>query len=461
MKSIFPGFYSPTQDELSVLWREGLFILDSSVLLRLYEVPERTRQETFAALQKLGNRLWVPHQAALEYQRNRARTIGIAKGRVIEALEPMQSALASFLKSANSMKLAERGYQVASDQVDRIKLAGDEVVSAARAAIASHVDIDGEDPVRDQLNVLLDGKIGPAPTAADLVEWTKLAEKRFEHRMGPGHSDQTKMKNPTYMMDGLVFDKRYADVYVWKEAISRASASDVTSVVMVTNDKKADWWKITDYGVVGPLPEICAEMRADAQLDHFWMYDLESFLREAESRLDVNVSSTTLSDVAEQVPVTLTNADIELESPFKLTESSREFLRKSAMYRTLSKYSSRSLAKALQVRKYSVLKEESDLAVGYRAGEGACVAVAVQSDFWSKVEGRLAVREELQAIAGIGLARRAEILIVGLDLVSALADPVGVPGWLSELYELDAKGLKVSLLAGNAGHMSTLAELQL
>ncbi|HIE5096355.1 TPA: PIN-like domain-containing protein [Stenotrophomonas maltophilia] len=28
----------------------------------------------FAALRKLGRRLWVPHQAAFEYQRNRAKT---------------------------------------------------------------------------------------------------------------------------------------------------------------------------------------------------------------------------------------------------------------------------------------------------------------------------------------------------------------------------------------------------
>ncbi|WP_313249595.1 PIN-like domain-containing protein [Stenotrophomonas indicatrix] len=460
MKDLFPGFYSPTSEELTVLWRDGLFILDSSVLLKLYEVPERTRQETFGALRKLGNRLWIPHQAALEYQRNRARTIGIAKGRVTDALEPMQTALTAFLKSASSMKLAERGYREASDQIDRIREAGDEVMEAALAAIASHVDINGEDPVRDELNTLLEGKIGPVPTSADLELWTKQAQERFGHRMGPGHLDQEKMKNPTYMMDGLVFDKRYADVYVWKEAIARASRPEVVSVVLITNDSKADWWKITDYGVVGPLPEICAEIRVEAKLESFWMYDLESFLREAETRLDVSVSPTTLSDVAEQAPRSISKPAINLEDLFG-TEGSRAFIERSLAWKNSSEQSSRELADALKNRGYTVLKADSDIAVGYKAGEKNSAAIAMQHDFAGTPQAITMARTEFVAVARSGKASSAEILLVGGNPFTAMLDTDLLPTWRSILESGGMNGIEVTVLSGHQAFMGEVGRFDL
>ncbi len=71
MKSTFKEWYTPTPDELRRLWLEGAIILDANVLLDFYLYPPPTLAEFFKVLENVANRLWLPHQAGLEYQQNR------------------------------------------------------------------------------------------------------------------------------------------------------------------------------------------------------------------------------------------------------------------------------------------------------------------------------------------------------------------------------------------------------
>jgi len=75
MKKIFPGYYRPTEEEFSNLWNSCLFVLDANVLLNLYRYSQETSNELIQILKQISDRLWVPHQAALEYQKNRLQTI--------------------------------------------------------------------------------------------------------------------------------------------------------------------------------------------------------------------------------------------------------------------------------------------------------------------------------------------------------------------------------------------------
>src|SRR5690242_10763012 len=71
MKESFIGFYRPTEEELADLWKNCIFILDANVLLDLYRYPKEARDDLIGILRKISDRLWVPYQAALEYQENR------------------------------------------------------------------------------------------------------------------------------------------------------------------------------------------------------------------------------------------------------------------------------------------------------------------------------------------------------------------------------------------------------
>ena len=75
MKRLFSGYYRPDDDQLQNLWQTCLFILDANVLLNLYRYPEEARSEWFEILNAISERLWIPHQAALEFQENRLSVI--------------------------------------------------------------------------------------------------------------------------------------------------------------------------------------------------------------------------------------------------------------------------------------------------------------------------------------------------------------------------------------------------
>lgn len=75
MRKMFPGYYCPTEEEFTSLWNDCLFVLDANILLNLYRYTIETSNKLLEILKAISGRLWVPHQAAQEYQRNRLKVI--------------------------------------------------------------------------------------------------------------------------------------------------------------------------------------------------------------------------------------------------------------------------------------------------------------------------------------------------------------------------------------------------
>jgi len=70
MKDLFPGFYQHGGKDFGELWEKCLFIVDTNVLLNLYRYLEEAKADLLKVLQRISDRLWLPYQAALEYQTN-------------------------------------------------------------------------------------------------------------------------------------------------------------------------------------------------------------------------------------------------------------------------------------------------------------------------------------------------------------------------------------------------------
>lgn len=75
MRELFPGYYTPSEERFKALWDECVFVFDANVLLNVYRYSPKTLKNFLDILKRLENRLWLPHQAALEYQRNRLTVI--------------------------------------------------------------------------------------------------------------------------------------------------------------------------------------------------------------------------------------------------------------------------------------------------------------------------------------------------------------------------------------------------
>jgi hypothetical protein len=75
MKSSFPGYYRPSVAQFTQLWASALFAFDANVRLSLYGYSKRTRNSLLELFESIRDRLWMPHQFAAEFQRNRMKAI--------------------------------------------------------------------------------------------------------------------------------------------------------------------------------------------------------------------------------------------------------------------------------------------------------------------------------------------------------------------------------------------------
>jgi hypothetical protein len=90
MKHLFRGYYRPSKAEFKKLWSEGLIIPDASLLLNLYRYSSSARSQLLDVLRKAGEQLWVPHQAALEFERNRLAVIQKQKDMHVDLQNELQ-----------------------------------------------------------------------------------------------------------------------------------------------------------------------------------------------------------------------------------------------------------------------------------------------------------------------------------------------------------------------------------
>src|SRR3954451_24282269 len=71
MRELFPGWTPADPQTLERYWGEATLAVDTSVLLDLYRFSHEARSGLLEALRSFGDRLWVPHQVAYEFHRNR------------------------------------------------------------------------------------------------------------------------------------------------------------------------------------------------------------------------------------------------------------------------------------------------------------------------------------------------------------------------------------------------------
>lgn len=75
MRKNFEIFYVASEENIKTLWDNAVFVLDANVLLNLYRYSSDTSQTIMKLLENISDRLWIPHQVALEYNFNRVKVI--------------------------------------------------------------------------------------------------------------------------------------------------------------------------------------------------------------------------------------------------------------------------------------------------------------------------------------------------------------------------------------------------
>jgi hypothetical protein len=297
MKDNFPGFYRLTKPELDRLWAEGWFVFDTNILLNLYRYGEKTRTEWLALIADVQDRLWIPHQVALEYQRNRRSTIK----RLHEQFQALAES-ASFAKFRNAITSKTDEMRAIVDpsrflaEIEPSFAAFDKIVADLKA---KQLTAGGDDPIRERLDAVLKN-IGEPYAQAELDKLYAEGERRYKLNTPPGYEDSK--NEEAYDYEGRTYRRKYGDLIVWRQTLDWAKANGIKCLIFVTDDRKRDWWlkdEAASGQKVGPRPELTAEIKQFAGVELFHLYEPSAFLTYARVTLKASVSDASIEEVKE------------------------------------------------------------------------------------------------------------------------------------------------------------------
>lgn len=304
MRDLFPGYYQPSEEEFSELWNNCVFILDTNVLLNLYRYNEQTRKDFITVLRKIENRLWIPHQVALEFQENRTTIIEEQENKFV-SIEKILNEAKSSLKgdvrkfpSINHESFFERLDKLFKEFLEENRLLEDQ-------QLKSHQ----KDFIRDIIDDIFKDKIGEPPTKEELKKIYVDGEERYKSNYPPGYKDITKNQGQPYLHNGMSFQRKYGDLILWKQILKEVDSKKLKHIIFITADEKEDWWLIEHGKTLGARPELVEEIcKAGASI--FYMYTPERFLEFVPKYIEVDIKEESIEQVKDIADLSRGSANI-------------------------------------------------------------------------------------------------------------------------------------------------------
>lgn len=284
MKTVFPGYYRPSEEKLRKMWQTAIFAFDANVFLNIYKYTGETRESLFGVLENLKDRIWIPHQAALEYAKNRSN--------VIESqVKSFEQILKLLDEAYNQLSTRLHGFRRhVSIKVDPILDGVLSGISKARESLeankVSHPDLSRFDPVEERITALIKGKIGPPFDDKRLGKIYIEAEQRFKNKRPPGFKDAKSNKE---------YPNQYNDVVLWFQLIEYAKTQG-KPIILVTDEEQEDWWDKDDKSGDSPRAELINEMHTAAGVE-FWMYSTDNLVKRAKRYLSVDVQEDVVQEL--------------------------------------------------------------------------------------------------------------------------------------------------------------------
>lgn len=238
------------------------------------------------SLTAVADNIWIPHQVALEFHRNRVEAARDQLAFYDETCKSLETA-----RNQAFQRLNEFANRSALDDGEkkRLKSPLEHAFTEAIERVRSHQGVFdltisrvlNDDPIMKALMGILDGRVGPPLGEEAYVQAQAESAHRRENRIPPGYKDGTKRNN----IDGD---------YLWWEQTLIQAESVRKPVLIISNDDKEDWMhKRLDFSL-GPREELVEEMRQRADVS-LRIVTFAGFLEGAKSGTSVSVSRETLS----------------------------------------------------------------------------------------------------------------------------------------------------------------------
>lgn len=294
MKQKFREFYKPSQKEISDIWTNGIFIVDTNVLLDLYRYSKETREKLLNILKIVGDKLWLPYWIGYEFHQNRMSVIE-EQWRVYDSIKESLDGI------IHNLEQHKKHPTLKIDAIcQKLKTLKTNISNQKR----SHSEWYNSDGILDEITKIFDGKIGDPYDETRLSEIAKIGAERYKKNIPPGYIDAKKILHDP---SGL---RAYGDLIIWFQIIDKVKESK-KPIIFITEDGKKDWWNEEILGKkLGPRVELVAELYKNAKV-MLLMYDTGKFIEEAAKRFSSPVESKTIKEIKQLKSFSLpTNDDV-------------------------------------------------------------------------------------------------------------------------------------------------------
>lgn len=287
MRVLFPGHFKESDESLREVWETSLFVFDANILLNLYRYSDTTRNEFLRILNKLKDRAWLPHRAAEEYLSNRLTVIDQQEKSYDDTVKLIES-LQRDLDNARQHPFVSRGV------MRKVNSVFDELCNELKSNKSVHTNRISSDEIKDSIATIFENSVGLPYEKDQIEQLISEGEERYKQKIPPGFKDGAKAGDSEVFSEKC---RKYGDLIVWTQVIDKAIDLN-KSVVLVTDDKKEDWWEKFKGKTVGPRPELVKEFK-DRANQTFHMYQADRFLELAREILGEKVSEEIVEEIRE------------------------------------------------------------------------------------------------------------------------------------------------------------------
>lgn len=283
MRSVFPAYFRPSDEDYKSLWSTGIFAFDANVLLNLYRYSPETRKELEISLAGVKDQLFITYQAAKEFLKNRIVVTSGQAGEYDKAIKTIFD-----LKSTISNK--KRHPFLDDGELPPFLKIADEVTKQLEAQKERLLKRLIEDEILDFVESNFANRVGPPFNENELSKIATEGQSRYDKEVPPGYKDGNKDES------GDPY-RKFGDYFLWKQLIEQAKKEN-KPLIFITDDQKEDWWQQQSGRTIGPRPELREEFIKESG-QQFWMYTVDRFISESAKHRRTVISENVIAEIIE------------------------------------------------------------------------------------------------------------------------------------------------------------------
>lgn len=275
MPSQFKHYLPLTPEEKTDIQQNGLIVLDANIFLAVYRLPHSAAEAFISILkhEKILKRLFIPHQVAEEFFRNRITVISDQVKYAQEVMDLLKAHQKSLQDEINA-KIRKHHPLLNRDSMNE-EIVGmvDSIEKKFKETQDKYpINLD-EDPFLSEIMILMNGRIGDELEEEAYKKAITEATRRKNEKIPPGYKDDS-----------------IGDYLIWEQMMIR-SLSESKHILFVTEDAKNDWWLNIRGEKQNAHPFLRKEFRERTKCEVYFL-SLEAFQKWADAYLDISSDSS-------------------------------------------------------------------------------------------------------------------------------------------------------------------------